>query len=99
MEDQNCPHAGPECTAIIPGIPHPTNLLYEEEEMDEAKTISDYLPFLIPLLLLQLGLAIFCLVDLARRNRTRGPKWLWAIIIIFGQLIGPLVYLLIGREE
>jgi len=67
--------------------------------MDEAKTTSDYLPFLIPLLLLQLGLAIFCLVDLARRNRTRGPKWLWAIIIIFGQLIGPLVYLLIGREE
>jgi len=67
--------------------------------MDEAKTFADYLPFLIPVLLLQLGLAIFCLVDLARRNRTRGPKWLWAIIIIFGQLIGPLVYLLIGREE
>ncbi len=67
--------------------------------MEEAKTIADYLPFLIPVLLLQLGLAIFCLVDLARRNKTRGPKWLWAIIIIFGELFGPLVYLLIGREE
>jgi hypothetical protein len=30
MEDQNCPHAGSECTVIIPGIPYPTNLLYEE---------------------------------------------------------------------
>ncbi len=67
--------------------------------MDEAKTIADYLPFLIPVLLLQLGLAIFCLVDLARRNRTRGPKWMWAIIIVFGELVGPLVYLFIGREE
>jgi hypothetical protein len=70
-----------------------------EGEMEEAKTIADYLPFLIPVLLLQLGLAIFCLVDLARRNKTRGPKWLWAIIIIFGELFGPLVYLLIGRGE
>jgi DMSO reductase anchor subunit len=67
--------------------------------MDKAKTIADYLPFLIPVLLLQLGLAIFCLIDLARRNRTKGPKWMWAIIIIFGELLGPLVYLLIGREE
>jgi DMSO reductase anchor subunit len=70
-----------------------------EGEMEKAKTIADYLPFLIPVLLLQLGLAIFCLVDLARRNKTRGPKWLWAIIITFGELVGPLVYLLIGREE
>jgi len=67
--------------------------------MDKVKTLSDYLPFLIPVLLLQLGLAIFCLIDLARRNRTKGPKWMWAIIIIFGELVGPLVYLLIGREE
>ena len=65
----------------------------------EAKTVWDYLPYLIPLLLLQLGLAIFCLIDLARRNKTRGPKWMWAIIIILGELIGPLVYLLIGRQE
>jgi len=67
--------------------------------MEEVKTFWDYLPYLIPVLLLQLGVAIFCLIDLARRDRTKGPKWMWAIIIILGQLIGPLVYLLIGREE
>ena len=67
--------------------------------MEKFKAISDLLPYLIPVLLLQLGLAIFCLVDLARRSRTKGPKWMWAIIIIFGELVGPLVYLLIGREE
>ena len=63
------------------------------------ETIRDYLPFLIPVILLQVGLMVFALVDLVRRERTRGPKWLWAIIIVLGELLGPILYLLIGREE
>jgi len=63
------------------------------------ETIRDYLPFLIPVLLLQLALMAFALLDLARREKTRGPKWLWVIIIVLGELLGPIVYLLIGREE
>jgi hypothetical protein len=59
----------------------------------------NYLLFLIPLVLLQLGLMIFCLVDLARREKTRGPKWLWVIVIVLGELLGPIIYLLVGREE
>jgi hypothetical protein len=61
--------------------------------------IMKYLPLLIPILLLELGLVIFALVDLARRERTKGPKWLWAVIIVFINFIGPIVYLLAGREE
>jgi hypothetical protein len=64
-----------------------------------VETIRDYLPFLIPVILLQVGLMVFALVDLVRRERTRGPKWLWAIIIVLGELLGPILYLLIGREE
>lgn len=64
-----------------------------------TEELMNFLPLLIPILLLQLGLMVFCLVDLARRERTKGPKWLWAVIIIFGELIGPIVYLLLGREE
>ena len=59
----------------------------------------NYWLFLIPLVLLQLGLMAFCLVDLARREKTRGPKWLWAIVIVLGELLGPIIYLLVGREE
>jgi len=62
-------------------------------------TLVEYLPFLIPILLLQLVLMVWALVDLSRRERTRGPKWLWAIIIVLGELIGPIVYFLFGREE
>ncbi len=57
------------------------------------------LPLIAPLVLIQLGLMVYCLVDLARRERTRGPKWLWALIVILGELIGPVVYLIVGREE
>ena len=70
-----------------------------EEQMNALELIRSYLPLLIPLALLQLGLQIFSLVDLVRRERTKGPKWLWAIVIIFGELIGSIVYLLFGREE
>jgi hypothetical protein len=58
-----------------------------------------YVPLLIPIVLLELGLMIFALVDLLRRERTKGPKWLWAVLIIFIEIIGPVVYLLVGREE
>jgi hypothetical protein len=71
-----------------------------EEQMNNAMDfILSNLPLLIPLLLLQLGLQIFSLIDLVRRERTKGPKWMWAIIIIFGELLGSIVYLLFGREE
>lgn len=63
------------------------------------QTLLKYVPLLIPIVLLELGLMIFALVDLLRRERTKGPKWLWAVLIIFIEIIGPVVYLLVGREE
>jgi drug/metabolite transporter (DMT)-like permease len=58
-----------------------------------------FLPYIIPLIILQLILLIVALADLIKRERTRGPKWLWAILIVFGELIGPLLSLIIGRED
>jgi len=57
------------------------------------------LPLLAPLLLIQLALIAAGLIDLARRERTRGPKWAWALVIVLFSMIGPIVYLLFGREE
>ncbi|NLG49216.1 MAG: PLDc_N domain-containing protein [Chloroflexi bacterium] len=54
---------------------------------------------LLPIVAVQLALMIFALVDLSRREKTRGPKWMWVLIIVLGELIGPIVYFLIGREE
>ena len=58
-----------------------------------------YLPLIIPLILIQLGLMIFALIDLSKREKTRGPKWMWVLIIVFGELIGPIIYFVLGRPE
>ena len=63
------------------------------------ETLNELLPFLIPVILLQIALMVVALVDLVRRERTRGPKWAWALVILFVNLIGPVVYLFFGREE
>ena len=57
--------------------------------------------FIIPLLIIQLTLMIVALVDLARRDRNQvqgGSRLLWALVIILINLIGPILYLLWGRE-
>jgi hypothetical protein len=62
-------------------------------------TLIELLPFLVPILLLQIALMIIALVDLVRRERTRGPKWVWAVVIVFFNILGPVIYLVAGREE
>ena len=59
----------------------------------------ELLPFIIPLLLLQLALLLFGLIDLIKRGRTKGPKWIWGIVVVFVSILGPIAYLLFGREE
>jgi len=68
--------------------------------MDKTFDIMSVLPLLIPLLVVQLVLVVVCLLDLSRRPKVRGlPKWAWAIIILLGELVGPIVYLFVGRIE
>jgi hypothetical protein len=51
-------------------------------------------------MVLQLALMIFGLVDLTRRKKVaRGNKLLWAIIIIFINIVGPILYFVLGRAE
>jgi Phospholipase_D-nuclease N-terminal len=65
-----------------------------------ATSITEFLPYLIPVILLEWVLMIIALVDLIRREKTRWlPKWVWAIIVVFIQIFGPIAYLILGREE
>ena len=61
--------------------------------------ITPWVPLLILALVIQIGLQAFALVDLVRREKTRGPKWVWVLIIVLGELLGPIVYLIFGRER
>lgn len=60
----------------------------------------EYLPFLIPLIIIQLSLQVFALVHLLKHpNYKFGNKALWIIVVLLGQLIGPIVYFTFGRED
>jgi hypothetical protein len=61
--------------------------------------LKQYIPLLIPIILIQLGLMIAALVDLIRRAQTRGPKWVWALVIVLVNYIGPIIYFVAGRKE
>ena len=60
---------------------------------------SRYIPFLVPVILIQLALMIAALVDLLRRPQTRGPKWVWVLVIVLVNYIGPIIYFVAGRKE
>lgn len=51
-----------------------------------------------PILILQIILIVVALIDLTRVPATNGPKWLWAVIIIFINIIGPILYFVWGRR-
>ncbi len=54
----------------------------------------------IPLVVLNLAMVIWCVVDLTKRkNFKHFDKKIWLIVILFIQLFGPLAYLLTGRGD
>ncbi len=66
----------------------------------DTRELVKLLPLLAPLVLIQLALIVAGLLDLAKaERRTRGPKWLWALVILLFSILGPVIYFLAGREE
>lgn len=63
--------------------------------------IADYLPFLIPLIVVELVLLAYTLNHILTHNRyKRGSRALWIIVTIIGmQFIGPILYFLLGKED
>jgi hypothetical protein len=57
------------------------------------------LAVVIPLLLIQVGLIVWALVDLAKRERVKGgSKVVWVLVILILEFLGPILYLAWGRE-
>ncbi|MGJ7921492.1 PLD nuclease N-terminal domain-containing protein [Neobacillus sp. LXY-4] len=54
---------------------------------------------ILPLIILQLILLIVALIDLVKNENTNGPKWVWVLVIVFINIVGPIVYFVIGRRN
>ncbi len=65
--------------------------------MDEIK---EYLPILIPLLIIQVTLAIISLRHiLTHDNYKFGSRKFWIPVVLFIGVIGPTMYFQFGRED
>ncbi|MGP4060850.1 PLD nuclease N-terminal domain-containing protein [Halobacillus sp. H74] len=60
--------------------------------------IQDNLAIIAPLLIIQLILMITALISLLRTDATNGPKWMWVLIILFVNTLGPIAYFIFGRR-
>jgi hypothetical protein len=56
---------------------------------------------LAPVAAIQVGLLIAGLFDLGRDERRvrGGNKLVWALVIVFVNIVGPIIYFVAGREE
>jgi len=52
------------------------------------------------LVLVELALMVAALISVLRRPpaRLRGPKWLWVLVILFVNLVGPILYFALARK-
>ena len=68
--------------------------------MADLKT-EQIIALLAPIILIQLGLMVFALLDLEKEERRvrGGNKLVWILVIVFVNVIGPIVYFVAGRDE
>jgi heme/copper-type cytochrome/quinol oxidase subunit 2 len=69
-----------------------------------TKEILNLVLLISPVFIIQVGMAVYALVDLKRREKTRGPRWAWALGLIVTAFTIPSgiivsgVYLAWGRH-
>ncbi|MGX7195248.1 PLD nuclease N-terminal domain-containing protein [Enterococcus olivae] len=68
--------------------------------MNNTEIFIEYLPFFVPLILLQLILMLVAAVHILKHPNYRfGNRILWLIVVVFLQLFGPILYFTIGKGE
>ncbi len=61
--------------------------------------IIELLPLLIPLILVQVALAVYALINLKNTPKVKfDNKLIWVLIIVFINIFGPIIYLVAGRK-
>lgn len=62
--------------------------------------ILEFLPFLIPLVVLEYALMGYAVYHvLTHKTYKRGSRPLWLVVCILVNLIGPILYFLLGKED
>lgn len=67
--------------------------------MHNLSSLTPFLPFLIPIALIELALTVAALVHIFRHKTYKvGNRAIW-VILSFVQIIGPILYFTIGKGD
>ena len=67
--------------------------------MDE---LIKFIPFLIPLLVIEIGLIVFIIIDISKKKKTKTFNpfiWILISVLFSSTFIGPVLYIIFGRAE
>lgn len=67
--------------------------------IDFGMETSELIKMLIPYFVVQYGFALYCIIDIIRKGTDSLSKPVWIAIVFFSGIIGPVLYLLIGRRK
>ena len=69
--------------------------------MNDFETLKEFLPFIIPLVIVQFTLLGYTIYHILTHDHyKRGNRIIWMIVAIVGmQFIGPILYFILGKEE
>jgi len=63
------------------------------------ENMMDFLPFLIPVIVIQVGLTLASLIQvLTHKTYRRGNRILW-VLVSFISIIGPVLYFTLGKGD
>ena len=68
--------------------------------MNALETLMPYLPLIIPAFAVQVILAVIALVHVFKHPTYRfGNRAMWIVIVLLVNIIGPILYFVLGRGE
>ncbi|PKJ55579.1 PLD nuclease N-terminal domain-containing protein [Bacillus sp. SN10] len=61
--------------------------------------IMAFLPIILPVIAVGALLVLIAFIDLYRHRKTRKNVLVWTFIILFVNILGPILYFVIGRRD
>lgn len=66
----------------------------------QSQSVMDIIKLVWPLIIIQLAVQIYAIVDIFKRGKTKNLNMaVWLIIVLLGEILGAVIYLLVGRSE
>ena len=62
--------------------------------------VVDLIKLIWPIIVIQFGLQVYTIIDVAKKKKTKNlSPAIWIIIIVIGEILGPILYLLLGKSD